>query len=91
MYLEQIGANCQNCGNMNQKGCGDKCLDRDYSNWEPAAGIKVQQYDVWHGKKKGRGRRVIHQFADPARMVRGYKGYDNPGIDMYEERLIGGI
>ncbi len=62
-YLETIGASCQNCGNRGKKNCAQKCLDKEYSKWEPAPGVAVQEYEVWHGKKRGRGRKVIAREA----------------------------
>jgi len=63
MYLEQIGAKCTNCGNQGKTGrCTNKCqLSDNHFNWDPAPGVLVKTYEVWHGKRRGVGRQVIKE------------------------------
>jgi len=56
MYLEQPGATCVNCGNVGKVNCTQKCIDKDYANREPAEGVKVRLYGIYHGKRRGMGR-----------------------------------
>ena len=60
-YLEQIGATCNNCGNRGVKGkCNRQCINSDSrTGWDPAPGIRVREYGIWQGMKRGFGREVI--------------------------------
>jgi len=60
-YLENIGANCNNCGNRGIKGkCNQKCLRFDNRpGWDPAPGVIVSEFDVSYKHQKGKGRQVI--------------------------------
>ena len=62
-YLENVGANCSNCGTRGNKSrCNDKCLkSENLCGWEPAPGVKVAMFEVWHGNKRGVGRQIIKE------------------------------
>ena len=61
-YLEQIGVTCANCGNQGKGKCNVKCIENDSRpGWEPAPGVLVKIYEVWHGKRRGKGREVIKE------------------------------
>jgi len=62
-YLENIGANCNNCGNRGVKGkCNQKCINNDSRpGWDPAPGIKVTEHIVWHGNQRGFARQVVEE------------------------------
>jgi hypothetical protein len=64
-YLENVGANCSNCGCLNHELQCQKCLDKDgMQGWIPTEGIKTETYEFYYGpklKKTGYGRRVIQE------------------------------
>jgi hypothetical protein len=60
-YMENLGANCGNCGNRHIKGkCNRQCINSDrLPGWDPAPGVQVKVFDISQGSRRGKGRQVI--------------------------------